>query len=262
MISIEIENLMSSLHKPQVETSVKKRKLETSASTTQKKAKKVYCLRATSSQTNVNESNDKENEPVSKTRSGTIRSQRETLQDLSNKQTLKKTESAKPTLSVIQNLSFANIQFEHVHRISFHCCLKMVQMYLGTNETDIFKSTSSRIQHSVLGTLINLITNETFIEFLIKVMEKKLKIISNMDAEDYYDPQTRTDEQIFKFMSSLWLALCQRINGNLTSKKTVYKPNIPQRFGVQFLNKSHRFIQCLQQIWSICSKRFHSNKKE
>ncbi|CAF0930579.1 unnamed protein product [Brachionus calyciflorus] len=265
LISIEIENLMSSIHKPQVEIETgKKRKLETPQLTGLKKPKKNNVKR-TASQNNINESSDKENEPASKTR--TTRMPRETLQDLSNKTPSVSTKAPiapKTGISVIQNLSFANIQFEHVHRISSNCCVKMVQIYLGTNDNDLFKPNGSKLSQTVLTSLINLITNETFIEFLIKVTEKKLKLLSNMDlnSEQLYEPQSITDEQIFKFISCLWLPLCQRINGNLTSKKTVYKANIPQRFGVQFLNKSFRFIQCMQLIWSICSKRFQSMKKD
>lgn len=247
LISAEIENLLSNVKKIKDKESIngaKKRKIEPSGNIDQKRVKK-------NSASSSCDSSDKENENSTKT---VCMNGREILQDVSNT----KNTSVTPKISVkpvVLNLTFANLQFEHVHRISFACCKKMVQMYLGCHDISVFKNKDT----VSLGILTELLTNDTFVEFLIKVMEYKLEMLDNSD--DLYDPNDLNEEEIFDFLSSLWVSLCQRVNGNLTKTKSVYK-NIGQMYGTKFLNKYLRFIECLQLIWNICSKKFRSFRIE
>lgn len=247
LISAEIENLLSNvktIKDDETNFGTVKRKIDSSGNVGQKRVKKA----STSSSC---DSSDKENENSTKN-SG--KNEREILQDVSNRTNA----NVAPKIAVkpvVLNLNFANWQFEHVHRISFDCCQKMVQMYLGCHENSVFTYKDTRS----LGILTELLTNDTFVEFLIKVMEYKLEMLENGD--DFYDPNDLNEEEIVKFLSELWVPLCQRVNGNLTQTKSVYK-NIGQMYGIKFLNKYNRFIECLQLIWNICSKHFRSFRIE
>lgn len=110
-------------------------------------------------------------------------------------------------LTLFKSLSFANMQFEHTYRISYKCCLKMVAMYLGIKDNvKIFKA-AKMANMNFFTSMMPLLADQKFIDFLMKVCEKKLKSLLNSDdltAIDLYDPLSCTNYDLFSFLAFLW----------------------------------------------------------
>ena len=84
-----------------------------------------------------------------------------------------------------------------------------------------------------LQTIVQLIANQKFTDYLTNIVETKLNILMqsmNIKSLDIYDAESLDSERLFEFLSSLWISFCQRINGPDASNQngTTFRPNILQ----------------------------------
>lgn len=171
-----------------------------------------------------------------------------------------------------RNISLTNLQFEHMPRISFSCCLKMIQLTMCNTDSD--KTSSKTMLLSVfdkrLQSLVILLSQEKFRDFVLKIVDIKLKQIK---SEKLYDPEMFDKHQIYEFLSIAWINYFQRINSTIKAVKragqnvntdadsltdTVYQPNLTQRYGAPFFTKTLRYINQCTNIWSIINNQFQS----
>lgn len=100
---------------------------------------------------------------------------------------------------LLQNLSFANIQFEHQYRISNRSILKMVNILFG------HKYDSKLFTTQVLTNVVLLVSDEKFTQYMIKVVERKLKTMLASTTNKIYDPYSSTSYGTFAMLSNLWM---------------------------------------------------------
>jgi len=186
LISTEIEELMSlSDSKSNV-----KRKLTPEPTTSAKsnKLKKFKFIPAISE-------NDKENEMPKSSSQYSIRegtkTKREPLANLTNKPLPLVERAIAETPTVVQ-FSLTNIQFDYVPRITNSCCVKMIQICQCSSERGFLNDLKLFKNESVRSALIRLIINPKFFDYVIKIIEKKLKMLLLYceNASQVYDPET------------------------------------------------------------------------
>lgn len=129
------------------------------------------------------------------------------------KPTNSQSSSAKARL--LDEMSFANIQFEHVYRVSSKCLTRMLALYIGvTYQTSLCApdcgcgwntgaATSSSTRLDMYGEVNSLVTSERFLDFLMKCIDARLKSLRANQNNDY-DPLSLTPIKIFKMLSVFW----------------------------------------------------------
>ncbi len=121
------------------------------------------------------------------------------------------TEVGESKKNITENFSPTILSFSHENRITFKCVLKLIQLYLGSTDSAIL-SFRKTLNIRVLNTIVNLITNEKFAEYIMKLAENKLKSLneylnkssSSTLQMSIYDPRFYDDENILDFLTSLW----------------------------------------------------------
>ncbi len=84
----------------------------------------------------------------------------------------------------------------------------MVKLCVGSG--DVAPLNASRaLTSAMLDSTIKLIQNEKFLDFVIKLTEKKLNALSGDgggvgEVDDVYDPERLSADQVFKFLTSIW----------------------------------------------------------
>ena len=113
--------------------------------------------------------------------------------------------------------SFANIQFEHTHRISNTAMLRMLTIYLGSSTQYPFTiipsssstSSASMIPLNLLSDINTIASSDRFADYLMKLVEAKIKLydVSNdlCDTAKSYDPVSFTPLKTFKMLSMMWM---------------------------------------------------------
>lgn len=211
LVSADIENMMTEVlsEKPdQIEDQRNlKRKLEPTPSS-QPASKSRPTKRLKSSSTAIIE--DKENPQSDRILS--LRPTRSRLDRATPLKTLDKNTplsfSQQPLVAkpinqrLLNELSFANLQFEHEYRISDKCIARMISYYFGVSFESLGGSQSLEvnIDLSTLAKINSLATNERFVEFLTKVVETKLKNLTSSLNQSTQQPSIK----IFQLLSILW----------------------------------------------------------
>lgn len=168
--------------------------------------------------------------------------------------------------------SYINIQFTYVPRISHSCCVRMlefIQCSSGQGQANIFGLFSDQLTRN---SLINLMTSQKFVDYVVKIIDKKLKPLLaasesgqaiNVRFPGVYDPESYGSEKFFQFLSKIWNNMCQRVNGTINaSGESIFTPFVRQNFSQGFFVKTQKFIGFCQMIWSIVQKSFKSSAFE
>ena len=254
LISTEIEELMSLTD---VKSNVK-RKLTPEPTTSAKSNSKLKKFKFIPS---ISE-NDKENEMPKSSSQYSIRegtkTKREPLANLTNRP-LPLVERAMTETPTVVQFSLTNIQFDYVPRITNSCCVKMIQICQCSSERGFLSDLKLFKNESVRSALIRLIINPKFFDYVIKIIEKKLKmlLLSCVDKSQIYDPETTQKSQVFDFLSDLWENMCQRINGTMDDKgNSVFNEKLRQNFNQSFLIKTHKFLVFCQNILILINKNY------
>jgi hypothetical protein len=83
-----------------------------------------------------------------------------------------------------------------------------------------------------------------------------------LDQHLVYDPESFDSEQLFSFLSSLWVAFCVRINAPTNQDAfSLFNANVASRYTSNFLRTSCKYISYCHNIWSIV-KRLHPNNQD
>ncbi len=148
--------------------------------------------------------------------------------------------------------SFINIQFTYVPRISYSCCVRLLQLIQCSDPSDISIIPRVFSDFTTRSALISLITNKKFADYIIKLVERKLKALVSCD-DQVYDPESFTKEQIFSlFLTKLWTNFCQRLNGTVNETGLSTFTGVSRhQFSQTFFIKSLKFISFCQIIWKV-----------
>jgi hypothetical protein len=218
LISVELEDLIRE----------NKLKISTSTATKRKqqiiehpiKKLKMHLNCGTQTESSYDEEN-KENMPQTSSTSKALKTAaagRKPLERIENKPMLKKAFSQTPQNTAVTKLSeeeanmlrtlraqsFANISFEYVPIMSYKTCLRLVQLYYSTNNSG---SISAAIinDSSKFQALVKLLTDDKLLNYLINIVDKKLSTLLASESLDFYDPESLSSDDIFEFLSGLWV---------------------------------------------------------
>jgi len=204
---------------------------------------------------------NKENPVPSPPRTATHPNQRVPFANLLNvsspKPTIEQKASANATALQAEpiyqtNKSYMNIQFNYTPRLSYTCCTKMLQV-LHCSESVELTQQSFDTDDSLIG----LIINPSFVDYVIKNVERKLKSLQQVADSDVYDPESFESEEIFSFLSETWVVMCQRVNGTASeSGQSAFTHEIKQNFTTSYLVKIHKYMEFCDQIWRIVQKKY------
>jgi hypothetical protein len=232
-ISIEIEDLMSPIIKKDCSTNREEKRGS--------KRKRVE----------EEEEEDKENTPLTKKQYSTQQLTPPTTPASVSRTIQRKT---------IKNLSFTNIIFEHTFRISYSSITEIMQMFLGyVDDDDEFNP--SLLNDENLNSVINLLGNDSFLDFFHQIISQKLQSLLNPTKSNYiYDPEGLDDELVFNFLKKIWRVLWQRVHG-LTNDDTrqSFGELLSIRYSTNYLNRIFKYQIYLNNIWTLVSKGY-SNK--
>ena len=271
LISNEIEDLISYVRQPK--SSGLKRKLLPIQNNNFDADKRVGSLRSTLKRLKPNKNIDqteKENVIKPSDSQQSIQSKREPFANISNVNKVAEAKKVEPVSQNLGNFSFANIQFDYVPRISYSCCAKMLQLVQvsnpngSTNVTELF--TNVKIGSSIIA----MITNPKLYDYIIKIIDKKLKTLLVATAKDFlhmtlntYDPEGMNSEQVFKFLSKIWDNSCLRVNGTINQRgDSTFTVSMRTNLNQSFLVKTYKNIIFCQSIWTIVCRRFQSFKPD
>lgn len=246
-----------------------KRKLETSKQTTSKK----YRLNTKEDKENfvINQRLNNKNTKLSKREPFSLKQNDSYLnQDNSTPTVSDKTDSPEDNNSSKQflldmpgtNIPFLNMKFERTPRISYTCCLKIIQICICSNDVGIIKTSKLINDVNLLKILIQLISSEKFNQYVIKLISFKLSSISNFKFNEIYDPESYGLHELFNFLSILWVIFCQRINGPDLLDISLFKTNTVQRFSQSFYNQTNQYIEFCLTIWKIVNKQFKKKRDD
>lgn len=201
-----------------------------------------------------------------------LQSKREPFADVTNKVSQSKKEiSSTPIATNVEKIvpsvsqainqkSYANIQFEHMPRISNSCCIKMLEIFQCTNSNTV---DIVEIFHNDLArdALVSLVINPRYAEYVIRIIEKKIKTLVDIcdgkkKGNPVYDPEMYQHEEFSSFLSDIWVNMCQKINGTSNDNgKSIFSRGSKQNFGQAYLVKTYKFLTICQNIWRIANKK-------
>ena len=181
------------------------------------------------------------------------------------------TSAATQLIGYISSLSFANMNLEHVPRLSLSCLLHMSQLHMcsADSATAVAPGGGSRSSPASVLELIALITSELFVEFTLNMLEKKLASLldtssssSAATARLAYDPESLSSGQLATSLSKLWTCLMQRICGSNTQvpQLTCYRSFFADTsssstatnanaYNMKFFQRTYRYTRLGQLIW-------------
>lgn len=239
LVSNEIKQLMTNkpvYDCPSSSSLQRKRKNENSKSTNQKKSK-----------------TNKEN-PIDipiKTKTNIL--QRVPFANILNGTTATEVTNSCNSINVADK-SYMNIQFNYTPRISYTCSMKMLQILHCSENTD-FTTLIPKFDKTD-NPLIGLIINQNYMDYVIKNIEKKLKNLL-VSSSNIYDPENLDSEEIFNFLSDIWIIMCQKINGSSGENgESTLNHGVKQNFSSAYLVKVHKYMVFCDMIWSIVQKKF------
>ncbi len=184
LISIEIENLMSPIITPKSLVQVKMPKNQPSRITSVKK--KLF----TGTDENRNNKENSHRSPPTTSILNTALGRSHT--------------SPSKIKSPVQTVFFANMKFEHFHRISYSSLLTMLRTCISCNGDH---HTDELIDDDKLDGLIDLINSSSFIDYLEQNVETKLAELNkarNIQAIFVYDTESLDSNKRLEFLTSLF----------------------------------------------------------
>jgi hypothetical protein len=135
-----------------------------------------------------------------------------------------------------------------------------MQMFLGyVDDDDEFNP--SLLNDENLNSVINLLGNDSFLDFFHQIISQKLQSLLNPTKSNYiYDPEGLDDELVFNFLKKIWRVLWQRVHG-LTNDDTrqSFGELLSIRYSTNYLNRIFKYQIYLNNIWTLVSKGY-SNK--
>ena len=145
----------------------------------------------------------------------------------------------------IKSYSTIDMQLGHVPRLSLGCLVHMCQLHMSS-------TTNSAPIGDVLE-LVTLITDETFVEFTLGMIEKKLESLDCADARLDYDPESLNSVDLADRLTKLWHCFIQRVCGSNTQAPqfTYYRPafSSSSTHSDVFFERTYRYARLSQLIW-------------
>jgi hypothetical protein len=227
LMSAEIEDLMApkpepvpKKEPPRSVINTRKRKLESTMQSSNSSTRNAPLVAGKKLKKQIV---DKENQPPAQVQTAQVKVLRgrvlENIQNIQPAAIQKPSEHKPPQESVAPTTSkkasevevadlgsgtiFGNILANHTHRISYKCCMKMINLCIGSGDTALTRA-SHVFTSTMLESTIKIIQNEKFQDFVIKLTEKKLNALSDTDRFDVYDPEGLDSDDIFRFLTIIW----------------------------------------------------------
>ena len=182
-------------------------------------------------------------------------------------------ESSSSLIRHISSLSFANMNLEHVPRLSVGCLVHMCQLHMCSTPANN-SNNSIRLRAASMLDLVKLITSELFVEFTLNMLEKKLASLEQVrgyltiDVDRLeYDPECLSDDDLATCLAKLWTCFVQRICGSDTRvpQLTCYRPFFgnaasassssssatanTNAYNMKFFQRTYRYARLSQLIW-------------
>lgn len=163
---------------------------------------------ATSKKLRLNEEN-KENKQNLKTSQRGKATKREPLAEITNEPSVKPSTSHQaPQTSENKkpSLSSANIQLDNYEpRMSFEAILKLISLTQITTTNQYLIDIKLTRDAQIRSQLINLITNAAFNEYVIRIVESKLRnICENKSNKSLYDIHSTEQKELFEMLAVIW----------------------------------------------------------
>jgi hypothetical protein len=104
----------------------------------------------------------------------------------------------------VQNISFANMKFSHLHRISYTALLSMLRTCMSCSGD---QHSDELVSDDKLDVLVDLITSSSFIDYLEQIVETKLIELNkarNIQTIFVYDTESLEPAKRLDFLTSLF----------------------------------------------------------
>ena len=149
----------------------------------------------------------------------------------------------------IKSYSTIDMQLGHVPRLSLGCLVHMCQLHMSS-------TTNSAPIGDVLE-LVTLITDETFVEFTLGMIEKKLASLDGASAGAAarldYDPESLNSVDLADRLTKLWHCFIQRVCGSNAQAPqfNYYRPafSSSSTHSDVFFERTYRYARLSQLIW-------------
>ena len=184
-------------------------------------------------------SQDKENNIATEKKAHS--SKREAFANLTNTASDKMEPHVSDALA--QHSAFINAEFECEPIVSFQASLKMVQLSFCTNQHSAVK-----VHEEDCLKIVHLLSDHTFIDYMLHVVENKLNSLTTTSQIEVYDPESLDQSELFDTMSDLWFSFVTRINAEnpIKNKKVTASPGTTDY--IDSLNKITMLTQTLCKL--------------
>jgi hypothetical protein len=168
------------------------------------------------------------------------------------------TSTAPTTMTALGSATiFANILARHTHRISYSGCTRMIELCMGGAGEKPLVRPNHMCLAATLESVIRLVQSERFLDFAVKVTERKL---DELTTGCVYDPEGLTPVGLFDKLTAIWRSYMQRVNGTDESGHGIYSTGDGNRYSVRYHQRTFKLLQQARNIWSIVSERFDGLK--
>ena len=195
-------------------------------------------------------------ESATKLKSNETSAKRVPFQNITNVQQ----EAAKiaPNLTPMKEISFVNINFESISRISYTCCEKLLKMQFDESQNDEDDNDDDNDDDRTTGDhkiKLALIMSEQLNDYILSVVDKKLKYLEKRDPEKG-DLSLYSNEEAFKFLHELWTTISYALNSANSNNISSININLLINYKLTVFNKLNRYLNILLRIWKLMEEKF------